>query len=847
MAGGLTVFLFWIGGSLAATATARFLDPFGDHAWTRLTLDYPQPIEIGQGDNLDISGTLSGILPQEVSVLTRPESSKTKDWERQTVAVGFDDGQQGSFSFPLKNVQRDFRFRVLAGDAESATYLVKVLAPPFLVTGSLEVEIFPPAYSGKTTSEKRKPGSTQPGEGSSSGQAYLEADAGSSFVVRGQADQPLSRVRLEFYQPESVKMLLGPLALAAGGSSLHVPVSLAEDRKSFTVSFRPGAEGRYRLAFENDVGLLGRQYFDVHLKPDPAPTISLERPSQSKDNLAALPTAVMSLHVIAQDPIFGLRSVYLRYQTGRDQSPKIIELFSPKSSAELPALLVGPGIVASQKVRVAPTHLEIKRPLPLKEFTHPDGTPLKDGDVVVLQACADDNDDVTQNKQPGTSEQIEIRIIGPNALKLELNQEQTKIQQQLARANDKQKQAAQQIRDAEQRLKQGEQLSEKERNDITQAQQKQQEVKDLINDEKDGLKPRVERLRETVQQNEQLDDKNLRDKLNQVSRELDRLNKQVFEKLDPALATAVEKSELQDPDTREKRKELMEERAREAERTAQQKSKMAEEREKQAEQAAGSTQKSLQDQAQDLRREAEDQRARAEEARRNAADLNDKSAEHRRAEADERAKEIEKQAEAKNKQAEERQKKADQTSGDEKKRLQAEARDLKKQADQLNRQAEKARQEAEPAFQRELREKLTETRKNQEEIEKTFRELMQELEVGATSREVKTDARRLLEDQKNLQAKLEEFQKQNNVAGKSPEELNQKQNQELENMRDAQQKLEERTKQMLDKMEKLAEERQQQNDEQTAKDLRGSCGSGRAQSPRRYEKGPGSDQEEPAQ
>ena len=623
--GALTLGLFWLGAGLATTGAARFLDPFGNHSWTRLALGFRQIIEIGQGDNLDIFGTLGGVLPQEVTVLTHFEANKSKDWERQTANISVEDAQQGSFAFPVKNVQRDFRFRIQAGDAESATYLVKVLTPPFLVPGSLEVDILPPAYTGKTTAEKRKPGSTLPGEGSSGGQAYLEADAGSSFIVRGETDQPLKSARLEYYQPEGVKMVVGTLALAPAGAALAVPVELTADRKHLNVTFRPGAEGRYRLSFENDIGLAGRQYFDVHLKPDPAPVVNLERPSQSKDNLTALPTAVLTLEVVANDPVFGLRSVFLRYQTSRDQSPKVLELFGPKTAREMPGLLVGPGIAALPGMRVAPTHLEIKRPLPLKEFTHPDGSPLKDGDTLVIQAFADDHDDVTRNKQPGTSEQIAIRIVGPNALKLELNQEQTKLQQQLARANDKQKQATQQIRDAEQRLKQGEQLTPKEREDIAQAQQKQQEVKDLINDDRDGLKPRVDRLRETLQQNKELEDKSFTDKLDQVARELDRLNKQVMEKLDPALASAVERSELQDPQNREKRKEMMEERARDAERSAQQKTKQAEEREKQAEQAAGSTQQSLVTQGEDLRREAEEQRLRAEEARRNAADLNDKS------------------------------------------------------------------------------------------------------------------------------------------------------------------------------------------------------------------------------
>ena len=54
-----------------------------------------------------------------------------------------------------------------------------------------------------------------------------------------------------------------------------------------------------------------------------------------------------------------------------------------------------------------------------------------------MQAGADDFDDVTFNKQPGLSHEVEIYIVGRNALEIELNQEQAKIQQELLRLRER--------------------------------------------------------------------------------------------------------------------------------------------------------------------------------------------------------------------------------------------------------------------------------------------------------------------------------------------------------------------------------------------------------------------------
>src|SRR5262249_36609870 len=109
------------------------------------------------------------------------------------------------------------------------------------------------------------------------------------------------------------------LTLAAAGFAVVAPfpVALEGQGRALSAPLLPRAVGTYRLVFEDETGLAGRKGFTFRLKPDPAPVVRLERPSPSKDLLTALPTAVLTLHVQAEDAVYGLRSVFLRYRTHR--------------------------------------------------------------------------------------------------------------------------------------------------------------------------------------------------------------------------------------------------------------------------------------------------------------------------------------------------------------------------------------------------------------------------------------------------------------------------------------------------------------------------------------------------
>ena len=94
----------------------------------------------------------------------------------------------------------------------------------------------------------------------------------------------------------------------------------------------------------------------------------------------------------------------------------------------------------------------------------------------------------------------------------------------------------------------------------------------------------------------------------------------------------------------------------------------------------------------------------------------------------------------------------------------------------------------------------------QEEVEKTLSDLLTRMEPWSSSREVKGEAGRILQEQRKLQAEAAELEKKLPL-GKTPEELTEAQRAELDNLADSQKRLEERTNQLLAKMQRMAEER----------------------------------------
>jgi hypothetical protein len=751
--------LMMLSPALAGTAFLRLANPFGDIDWpktTQLEIEPPR-LRIGRNEAFEVRGTVRGVIPPQATIVFRFEGFPNLEHHCD---IKTDESGAGRLATKLEagRAQRNFRFQVKANDAISPEYRVEVLPPPSLVAldskPSPQLQLFYPAYTGLPSPEMLSPGT-----------GNLDAVVGTTARLRARVDRPLQRAWIE-YQPEEPSVVLGDLlTLMAGGLPWWepVPAVLDDDRCTFTIDFKPTIPGYYALHFEDETGLRNSRLFELRLHPDPAPTVHLEHPSRARDILTVLPTAELNLELNADDPQYGIRSVYLEYRTGREEQPRRLYLYDPASGpAPLLAPWAGSAILAAPPLKPRPQHLAFRQKLPLKTIRHIDGSSLQEEDIVLLRACADDFDDVNPNKEPGHSPEVEIHIVGRNALEIVLNQEQAAVQQELLRLREKEREALQKVTEAENRLKKAETLDAEDQEKLLQAEKLQQQISERVGNEKEGLRSEVKRILDGLKSNG-MEKTAAEERMKDVAREMERLAENELQQIEPRLTNARKLAELLEEKARQERKDQLETRASEAEQEARALDEAAKKKEREA--AEAEKKAGLSDNAADKARhqqEAKLQRERAQE-------------------------------------------------------LGERANELRQQASHDRRDANQQRDPAQP------RKALAEARKAQEEVEKTLNDLLtRRLEPWSSSHEIKGEANRLLEEQKRLQAEVEKLakqQEQNGAAGKAPAELTKEQQADLDNLRQTQQKLEERTRQLLEKMHRVADQREEK-DPETARELR---------------------------
>jgi hypothetical protein len=760
-----TLFVMWP--AEAGTALLRLGDPFGGHDWPKKTLlevEEPRP-HVGRGETLEVRGRVRGVIPEQATVVVLPDGLPPAE---RPCAIKTDGRGEGRFALVLggdRGLQSGFRFQVRANDAVSREYRVDVLPPPGLTAidgkPSPQLRLHYPAYTGLPSPEELSPGT-----------GNVEAVLGTDVVLRARADRRLVRAWLE-YRPElpsaDLSAAFAPLgavdalsasALSAGGREVWdtVPALLEDDRATFTIGFRPRVNGMYALHLEDESGLRAERLFELRLRPDPAPQVRLDRPAPSRDVLTVLPTAELPLEVVAEDPQYGIRDAFVEYRTRTGGPVQRLSLYDHRDG---PAPLLAPlaGVAAfANPARPRPTRLAFRRPLRVADIHHPEGEPLREGDVVVVQGCADDYDDVTVDKEPGRSHQVEIRIVGRNALEVVLDQEQARLQQDILRLRQKQREAQKKVADAERQLRKGQKPTPEDQESLLQAEQAQQQIRERVGDDKEGLRADAARLLQTLRQNG-LEDSAARERLRDVARELDRLGENELQQIEPKLSEARRQAEMLDDKARAERQQRLRQQSRQAEQEA-----------KDSDEAAA-------------RKEAEAERARKEAERAKDAD---------------------------------RDRLADET-----KRQRERAQELRRRAADLRRQAERDRREAERVPDPDEPQKaLAEARRGQEAVERSFDEMLKRLEPWGGALETRGEAGQILEEQKKLQAETEKLMDpKKDLIGKKPEDLDRQEWAELDAVREEQQKLEERARQLLDRMDRQAEQ-QAEKDPEAAAQLR---------------------------
>lgn len=524
----------------ARSAMVRLFDPFGAHPWppqTVLTVDAPDWLP--RGEPFVLRGRLDGVIPERGTFGFALEGAASV--EQPVPVTPTDDAGVLVVRLEPNRVPRTFRYRVRANDAETPWKTVRVLPPPQLAPldgrPSPQIHLDFPAYT------------DLPARDLADGGGSVDGVTGTIVRLRAATDRPIARAWVELANdppraaitagllPVAPDNPLSAVALSGAADAItgRTPARLDATGQRFGLSFRPYVGGPYTLRFEDEAGVGGKRSLDVRLQPDPSPAANLERPSAGQDSLSVLPDAALPLVVRVDDPTFAVRSAWLEYRCGRDEPTQHIPLYDHRAiGSAVPQMITA---VPVPPVRLRPQQVAIDRRLEMKQFRHADGRPLTAGDTLTLQVAADDFDDVTVPKPPGRSHEVEVHVVGPSALLTDLQKAEADVQRELKEMLQLQRDALDRTTPAETQRRQSGGLKPEDQERLVQAEQLQQQLRSRLGNDREGLKSAVDKLRRAMRDNP-LPATPERDRLDNLSAELDRLAREELEPIEPLLSQA---------------------------------------------------------------------------------------------------------------------------------------------------------------------------------------------------------------------------------------------------------------------------------------------------------------------
>ncbi len=516
----------------AAVAFARLADPFGAHPWptkTRIEFLAPKefPVRIPKGEAFELRFAVRGELVGPATVSVRVKDGG--EFEEPFPLARSNDPQVPGAAvitarFDPSRVSSTFEVQVTSNDTITDWQTVTVVPPPRLVPldgrPSPQFHISPPAYT-RLPAVELPPGATA-----------IEIPTGTAVHFRAATDVKLSGAVLRFAGDKTAVTNAVPFAhlgqidpiAAIGAQALanemaaDIPLTVSEDGMRFSATFVPLLSGPYALKLTDDTGLTGTRVIKIDLTPDPVPKVTLNQPVTGRDPSYLTLTASVLVNALAEDPLYGVRGAYLEYRIGRDGPVRSI----PLGAAGNQPIMALAGAAGGAAVVLAPPagSLEAFARVPIAAFLRDDGSPVREGDLIVLRAAADDWDDIAVLKGRGRSiGEVEIRIAAPDAIDAWLQRELATIRPELVRIREQQ-------RDAKQKTIEvlplpGGTLAPADRDRLVGADLGQRQVTGKIADPAQGLRAKADLLRETVRANG-LPKSNTTDRVEIVATELGR-------------------------------------------------------------------------------------------------------------------------------------------------------------------------------------------------------------------------------------------------------------------------------------------------------------------------------------
>jgi len=280
--GGLYALLFT---AHFTNAVQRFIHPRGfiqPITNTRLEVS-PGDKKILQGTPLPVEARVDGVLPESARIYVRNSGG-----ERSRALMLFEGDR---FTHKFSNVQADFNYRILAGDASTRWYEVTVQKRPSIV--SLKLTYRYPEYTGLAERE------IDDADGD------IFAPVGTSVDIVAQVDRPVARGRLE-------------QRLGGDQKALTLSDPLVEEEETLLRGqLKVEQSGRYAILLEDSVGIENLPAWKrIEAVPDRSPTVTFLEPGRDID---AAPDGKVTLLAEAEDD-FSLKEMHLLAQTaaGKD-------------------------------------------------------------------------------------------------------------------------------------------------------------------------------------------------------------------------------------------------------------------------------------------------------------------------------------------------------------------------------------------------------------------------------------------------------------------------------------------------------------------------------------------------
>jgi hypothetical protein len=523
----LTLFFFFP--SLAQTALWRFLEPFGDHSWTQVTIE-GCPHRVAVGMPYVIKGQVEGIVPADAKIEVESRAPEDPDGlaktDRLVVPIKQDaQAQAARFETALDMTQQrsKFRFRIRAYDAvypPRGWHEVEVVPPPQLAMldglPSPQIELHYPAYTDLPSPDKLSPGVQ-----------HVDAVAGTLVKLRAAVDRPIAKAWIE-YRPDNpqakLALALAPVGFAGclesyaatvGGHAVWgtIPAHIEADGMRLDVEFMPWVNGLYVLHLEDSEGIGHGYEWRLNVLADPLPVVNLERPASNQD---LLPDAEITLQASAADEKYAVRSVYLEYRL-REGEGKWVD----SGPNRLP-FYDYPGKGAKQQ------RVPVERRWSLKGLAKP-------GQILVIQACADDFNNVVPFRQAGRSHEIELRIVSKGELAKKQDETLHQIQQEIVRLQQMQSEALEKLKDIKAKKdKPGTRLNQ----ELVEVEEKQKQIQARIGaNPEEGLRAELKRMKETMRDNK-LPPSDASARLKRLDAELERIMQQDLQQIEPNLVEA---------------------------------------------------------------------------------------------------------------------------------------------------------------------------------------------------------------------------------------------------------------------------------------------------------------------